>query len=240
MSRTAQPSEHNRHDRLLIARFATQDSYDGELAQASALVAACSECAVLAADVRFLSAAVANLPTPRRPRDFRLSAERAQALRGSVIDRLMLRLAGFGGPALRPVAGVALSIGLVLAVVGTGLPLPAAAPFAGAPLPVNAPTENENGGGRSTEQGPGAPTADVQSAEGSPATTGDTAFGPGSGPEGPPADAGDDLETSQPVAQPGDPLRVALVYGGLTLAMVAFGLLLVVSVARRREDPLLR
>ncbi len=123
-------SEHRRHDRLLVARFAADDSYPGEIESAKALVASCTECAALVGDIRLLSTAVAAIPTPRRPRDFRLTAEQADRLRGSWLERLMRRLAAPSSAMLRPVAGVAMSIGLVLAVVGA---MPAGL-SAGAPL----------------------------------------------------------------------------------------------------------
>jgi hypothetical protein len=121
-------SDHRRHDRLLVARLAAGDSYPSEAAAAESLVAGCSECAELAADIRLLSRRTGELRTPRRPRDFRISAEQADRLRGSWFERLMRGIAAPGwGTVLRPVAGAAFALGLMLMVVGA-LPFGAAAP----------------------------------------------------------------------------------------------------------------
>lgn len=121
------PSDHRRHDRLLIARYAADDSYPSETEEARAQIAACAECAALVDDIKILSRVVATARTPSRPRDFRLSPEQADQLRGTWFERLMRRFAAPGIGALRPVAGVALSIGLVMAVAGS---LPSFAPAA--------------------------------------------------------------------------------------------------------------
>ena len=124
-SRRTMHADHRRHDRLLIARFAAADSYPTEIEEARTQIAACSDCAALAEDIRALSRAVAKVSTPARTRDFRLTVEQADKLRGSWFERLMRRFAGPGLGTLRPVAGVALSIGLVMAVAGA---LPSFAP----------------------------------------------------------------------------------------------------------------
>ena len=124
-NRTSMPADHRRHDRLLIARLAAGDSYPAEIEEARTQIATCSDCAALAADIQVLSRAVANVRTPARPRDFRLTVEQADKLRGSWLERLMRGFAGPGLGTLRPVAGVALSIGLVMAVAGA---LPSFAP----------------------------------------------------------------------------------------------------------------
>jgi len=111
-------SDHRRHDRLLVARFAAADSYAGEADAAQALVASCGECAALVSDIQVLSKAIGELPAPRRTRDFRLSPEQAERLHGSWLERLMRTLAAPSSAMLRPIAGVAMSIGLVLVVVG--------------------------------------------------------------------------------------------------------------------------
>ncbi len=136
------PSEHARHDRLLVTRYAANDAFASEVAEARALVANCPQCAALAADIQLISAATGRLPMPRRPRDFRLSAEQADTLRGSAIERFLRRLTGPGFAPLRPVAGAAMSLGLALAVVGAALPAPVAVDETGRDVQVmQAPAE---------------------------------------------------------------------------------------------------
>src|SRR5687768_553177 len=98
------------------------DAYPGELAEARSLVQSCAECAMLADDIRLISASVAGLPKPVRNRDFTISAEQAEQLKGSRVSRWLRSLSGPGWAALRPVSAAALSIGLVMAVVGASLP----------------------------------------------------------------------------------------------------------------------
>jgi hypothetical protein len=129
-------SDHRRHDRLLVARFATGDAEFGQEREARDLIRRCSECAELAADVTLISKSVAKLPAARRTRDFRLTAEQADKLRGSAFERFFRALSGSGWAVVRPAAAVALSIGLVMSVVGV-LPIlgfaagPAAGPTSG-------------------------------------------------------------------------------------------------------------
>lgn len=127
------PHDHSRHDRLLVTRYAADDAYPGESEEARELVASCGECAALAADIRSLMTATAALPPARRRRDFRLSHEQAGRLRGTFVERLVRRLAAPEPSSVRPLAGVAVSIGLVLAVIGAGLPLPAPAALPASP-----------------------------------------------------------------------------------------------------------
>ena len=152
--------DHDGHDRLLVVRFASLDDdlRPSENAQARELVEHCSECATLVDDIRHISAAIAAAPMRARPRDFRLTAEQAASLRGSPLSRLLARLAGPGASTvLRPLAGAAVAIGLVLAVVGTvpalspavtvtthelaagGTPVVAGAPVVGPVTATNAP-----------------------------------------------------------------------------------------------------
>lgn len=111
-------AEHRRHDRLLVARFAAGDAAPGQEHEAQDLVRRCSECAALAADISAISRSVAQLPAPPRPRDFRLTREEADRLRGSRFDRWLRSITGSGWATVRPLAAVALSVGLVMSVVG--------------------------------------------------------------------------------------------------------------------------
>lgn len=114
--------EHDQHDRVLIARFAAGDAYPTERDQAQQLIEGCSECSALASDIRLISSRTRDLSAVSRPRDFRLTPEQADRLRGSWFDRLMRGLASPGWTAVRPLAGAAAAIGLALIVVGA-LPL---------------------------------------------------------------------------------------------------------------------
>lgn len=226
------PSDHARHDRLLVARLAADDAYPSEIADARALVEGCSHCAELSADIRFLRAAASELPAPRRPRDFRLTVEQADALRGSALDRLMRRIAGPGLGPLRPVAGMALSLGLALAVVGTALP---------APMETDALEENSV---MSLDAGAPEPAAG-EGQEAPPFQVPPDAGAPGAGApgeaEGDPrlSETDDTLNRAAPAAN--SLPRDLLIYAGLLLALLSFMVLAVVQLARRRgSDPLLR
>ena len=121
-SRETLNHDHDRHDRLLVTRFAMGDAYPAEVAQAKELTQRCADCAALAADIRLIAARASELPEVRRPRDFRISAAQAERLRGSWLDRLLRPFSAPGWGVARPLAGAALVVGLSLAVIG-GLPL---------------------------------------------------------------------------------------------------------------------
>jgi hypothetical protein len=233
----ARPSpDHARHDRLLVARFAAGDAYPTELDGARALVEGCSHCAALADEIRLLMDATAALPAPRRARDFRISTEQAEALRGSLLDRLLRRLATPSLAPLRPVAGVALSLGIVLAVAGAALP--------------GITPEGEMGHTLSGEWA--VPAMPAPGAEPVPEPDSAPAYGDngarGNGAAGVPdsVDArrfaqGESSDMAALQAADSGTMRVLLIYGGITIALVSFGVLLLAIIARRREgDPLIR
>lgn len=227
------PRDHARHDELLVARYAAADAYPGERAKARELVEGCPDCAALATDIQLVSRATAGLPAPRLRRDFRLTPEKAQELRGTFLDRTLRRLAAPGmAAALRPVAGVALSLGIVLAVVGTGLPqaaLPAAAP---ADQPAPAALEGAE------NYALGATPAADSLAPGAPGEEGD---------ERPPkqrssAAGGEDDRITTLDADAGlDAAGNPLFYAGVLIALGSLGVLLLIWLAHwRGRDPLLR
>ena len=269
-SRTSTHADHRRHDRLLIARFAADDAYPAEIEEARTQIAACSDCAALAADIQILSRAVAGVPTPARTRDFRLTVEQADKLRGSWLERLMRGFAGPGLGTLRPVAGVALSIGLVMAVAGAlpsfapagpasdaelGFPGPSAARDLNAPEP--SPFADD---GVSAPVSAGAPMASQAPGEyASPATAAatDAPGGKGSAQEAestlePITQEFDNVHNASPGADTERQSRLdldasqtdtsrILTYGGLLLALGSLALLIGAGVARRRfTDRLLR
>src|SRR5690242_16863300 len=106
-------AQHSRHDRMLVARIAAGDAGAQEH-EAQDLIRRCSECAALAADISAIAHSVAQLPAPARTRDFRLSADQADHLRGSRFDLWLRTLTGSRWATVRPVAAVALSVGLVM------------------------------------------------------------------------------------------------------------------------------
>lgn len=72
---------HHDHDPLLIAAHAAGDLSGRDEDRALHLLADCPTCSGLAADIRALSVAVAELPVPARRRDFTLSPDDAARLR---------------------------------------------------------------------------------------------------------------------------------------------------------------
>lgn len=243
-------AEHRRHDRLLVARFAVGDAAFGQDHEAADLVRRCNECAALAADIRAISGSVAKLPAAPRPRDFRLSTEEAANLRGSRLDRWLRTITGSGWATVRPVAAVALSVGMVMSVVGVLPGLSAAAP--GPVQPVSAPVDL--GQQPSPEQ-----TADIRSSSGGPFATPDSAeIFPGGVASQPTADLnisdayvkptpagepqpGQSNEFSKSLPGTGPSLRDALLLAGLVVTVLALAVLALLYAARRRfYDPLLR
>ena len=271
----AQAPGHARHDRLLVVRYAAGDVDGADLQQATAQVDQCADCARLAADINSLHASLAAMPAPRRTRDFRITQEQAEHLRGSAFDRFLRRLAMPKLGILRPVAGVGVALGLVIAAVG-GVPSAYLATSAGAPPPAaiqatSGPTsQNRDTSGAADAASPSyAESVGETGAQGpaysaAPAAfpTGTAKYAPSDSPMyvtlAPTASATAThaaaiqasptatealvtAPTSTNSSETDDTGRLLLVYAGLTLAIVAFGLLLLSLYARRRnEDPLLR
>ena len=256
-------AEHRRHDRLLVARFAVGDAAFGQDHEAADLVRRCNECAALAADVRAISGSVAKLPATPRPRDFRLTTEQAANLRGSRLDRWLRTITGSGWATVRPLAAVALSVGMVMSVVGVlpsfsaVAPAPASTaeqqPVAAVPTPQRT-TDNRTGSGSGT---PLASLGDLVSSPGSAQIHPDNPEGVVASPQ-PPIDTGIDnvyVQATPAVApQPGQPNDVhkqlpgtgsslpgALLLVGLVVTVLALAVLALLYAARRRfYDPLLR
>jgi hypothetical protein len=122
--RVPQPSndsDHGHHDALLVARFAAGDAESDELSAAQALVEQCSQCAALADDLRLVASSLHQLPQAPRPRDFQLTQVQADQLKGGFAQRLLRTLAAPRWAVARPLAGAAMTIGIVLAVFGSAL-----------------------------------------------------------------------------------------------------------------------
>jgi hypothetical protein len=262
-SRQTMRSEHRRHDRLLVTRFAMDDAYPSETAEARQLIDSCAECATLAADIRALSSSMAQLPAAKRTQDFTITADKAEELRGSRISRWMRGLAAPGFGMLRPVAGVALSIGLVMAVVGAALPNTAparetifaagdkagptqnAAPAERAPAPETLaapgaastqPPEFAAEASPSDSEGDGPVSALAQSSPVPQTGQIDSAY------VAPTPDADISVQGTEQVAKaPADSTRDVLFYAGLAIAGFSVLLLALAWFARRYfTDPLLR
>ena len=115
--------DHERHDALLVAQFVAGDPLDPEQrAEAQHLVAGCAVCAALAMDLPAVSRAVAQEPVPPRRRDFRLSPEQAEELRGNTLTRFLRKLSLPRSRAFQPAAAGVLSIGLLFVVAGYAWP----------------------------------------------------------------------------------------------------------------------
>jgi hypothetical protein len=248
-------AEHRRHDRLLVARFAVGDAAFGQEHEAQELIRRCSECAALAADITAISRSVARMPAPPRPRDFRITQDQAATLRGSRIDRWLRSITGSGWSTVRPVAAVALSVGMVMSVVGflpvlgganggpTGgdgvtAPVAAGAPTAQAPL-ASGRSGQEPPPGTTSEGAPLGPDGKVD-VTGTPASdamdnaylTAETA--------GPEVD-GQSNEAPAPLPGTGPNVRDLVLLSGIGVTVAALLILALLYAARRRYyDPLLR
>lgn len=248
-------AEHRRHDRLLVARFAVGDAAFGQEHEAQELVRRCSECAALAADITAISKSVAKVPAPPRPRDFRITQDQAANLRGSRLDRWLRSITGSGWSTVRPVAAVALSVGMVMSVVGFMPVIGGGAgpstndgsefgPVAGAPsVAVSPPSDRSGGVPPATENtgslGPGG-KADVTSAETPASDNMDNAY---LAQETAGQQSGDQPNDMGGAALPGQGanIRDLVLLSGVAVTLAALVILALLYAARRRYyDPLLR
>ena len=119
------PADHVAHDQLLVAAYAAGDAEGTDLQAATALVAACGDCASLHHDLRHIAAALPAMTAPVRPRDFRLTAEQAAAFRPAGWRGFLLPLAGprfsFAAPLGSGLAALGIA-GLLLTGGGSVLP----------------------------------------------------------------------------------------------------------------------
>jgi hypothetical protein len=116
---------HPGHDRLRIA--AAADRTGGPIPPLTqALLAACTECARLHADLLALAAALPSAARPRRTRDFTLSAADAERLRPRGLRRWLGLVGTSRDTITRPLAFGFTTLGLVgllLTTVPTALPM---------------------------------------------------------------------------------------------------------------------
>jgi len=117
--------DHATHDQELVAAYAAGDATGADLETATALVAACPECAALHHDLRLIAAALPELRAPVRPRDFRLTPAQAASLRPAGWRRLLGTLAGPSFRFAAPLGTGLAALGLAGILVGSlsGVPL---------------------------------------------------------------------------------------------------------------------
>lgn len=111
---------HGRHDPLLIAASADRPRDRGPLPTlVKALLAACTECSRLQGDILALAAALPTTATPRRTRDFTLTAADAERLRRGGPRAWLARLGSARDTITRPLALGLTTLGLVGLLVAT-------------------------------------------------------------------------------------------------------------------------
>ena len=246
------PDSHGLHDRLLVARAVGDDLDPLDRAAADALLEACADCRVLAAELRTLRSTAASLPAARRPRDFRLTEAQAERLRGGALRRL---LAPLGGPVfgfLQPLGGAVIAIGLGLLVL-TSLPTLGSsgaaqfAPQAGQPAAASQGSAEAGGSqpapaaGQPVASPGGSPVTDTYGAANvspSRAPVSDKNAGATDGRVGGPRESTGTLAARDQFEQPA---ATDWRFVGLALALLGLALLIGRGYARRyAEDPPLR
>ena len=195
---------HERHDLLLVAAWASDDLDGAARRAADELVAGCSGCADLAADLRALARATHDLPPADRPRDYFLTTADAERLRPRGLRRLLAAFAAPTAP-IRPLAtglttlGVA---GLLLAALPGILPLGGAASMPLATVGQSFETDRSEATDRDVEgfaDGSAAPAA---------ASPGDALFA------SPAPTVGSDTANVPPAATPDAPTTTAATNAG--------------------------
>ena len=135
-------SQHPDHDLELIAAYAAGDAAGPELERATALVAACEECAALHHDLRSIAAVMPTVAAPARTRDFRLTPEQAAELRPKGLRGLLATLSGPRFSFATPVGTGLAALGIVGVLVASG-GLPVGSGGTAAPQPESAVTQND-------------------------------------------------------------------------------------------------
>ena len=112
-------SDHASHDTILVASLADHSLPASERTAAEALVAACSQCADLHADLLALRAATRAMPTPARPTDYTLTPRDAVRLRSGGWRRFVAILGTSRDALSRPLAVGLTTLGLAGLLVAT-------------------------------------------------------------------------------------------------------------------------
>jgi hypothetical protein len=156
---------------MLVASLADHSLEASERAAAEAVIASCGLCAALHADLVALLAATRAMPTPARPRDFRLTREDADRARPGGWRRWVAAIGTSRDAFSRPLAMGLTTLGLVgllaaslpsVLMTGGATSAPAAdmSVGSGAGGATNAPERVEGGGSEVTgAQAPGDPVA---------------------------------------------------------------------------------
>jgi hypothetical protein len=123
MTKVPESNPHAAHDVELVAAHAGGDAAGEERDRATALLEACDDCARLYADLVAISKAVAELPAPSRPRDFRITEEQAASLRPTGWRSVLSVLGGPRFSFVAPLGTAMATLGIVgLLIAGPGLP----------------------------------------------------------------------------------------------------------------------
>ena len=147
-------SDHASHDTILIASLADHSLPARERIAAEALVATCSQCADLQADLLALRAATRAMPTPARPSDYTLTERDAIRLRSGGWRRFVDALGSSRDALSRPLAVGLTTLGLAgLLVSAAPSFMMGGASSASAPTTIGAPA-----GGAAAESGNGSTT----------------------------------------------------------------------------------
>lgn len=151
MTAPSPASDHASHDTILIASLADHSLPAGERAAAEAIVATCSQCADLQADLLALRAATRAMPTPARPADYTLTESAAARLRSGGWRRFVAILGTSRDALSRPLAIGLTTLGLAGLLVSAAPSLMiGSASSSAAPTTVAAPA-----GGAAAENGDG-------------------------------------------------------------------------------------
>ena len=149
------PTDHASHDLHVLAAAADRQ-VDDTTRVAAATQVACPDCAALFADLRLISAGLADLPRELAvSRDFRITPERAARLRPAGWRGVLQGLLG-SGPSVRPFASVLTTLGIAGLLLTVGLPglfggLSATSGAAGGAQPELLSTVGQSVGGKSNE-----------------------------------------------------------------------------------------
>ncbi len=120
MTERSAAAAHSTHDLTLIASLTDHSLAPSERAAAESLVASCSGCADLHADLVTLVAATRAMPTPPRPADYSLTPADAARLRGTWWRRMVRAIGSSRDSLSRPLAIGLSTLGLVGILVASG------------------------------------------------------------------------------------------------------------------------
>lgn len=244
--------DHDKHDRLAIAALAARDRDmdPTEAASARSLVADCTACARLLADLVALSSSLPFAATPPRTRDFTLSSADAQRLQPRGLRHWLRRIGSAGDTFTRPLALGLTTLGIAGLLVAT---IPGALPGSGASVlsTVGAPVGGAGAAAAPASAAPAsaapAAAASIESLQASPPAAspvddGGVFSGGDSGDPAQSARTGDERDTAAasraedvPVRDDTSGFSTLLVFAGL-ITIVGLGLFAIRWSNRRLGD----